>query len=332
MISKFYIILSILLVISSNIFSQTLSEKATIFLSSLSPELKEQAHYTFEDEEKFNMKYVPTKRKGPTFNDFNEEQAAVAMNLLKASMGEKGFGKATEIMKLEEVLYRIENNNPGRDSKDYHILIFGNPSENSFWGWKFEGHHLSLNFTNNRSKIIASTPSFMGTNPAIVNREGFEKKDVLNNERILGFKLINSLDSKQLKVARFSDEAPAEIITGTARKVENIEPRGISYQDLNDNQQEILMNLLNTYINNYELGFAETLRAKIKQAGIQNLTFAWAGGTEIGTAHYYRIQGPMLLIEYDNIQNNANHIHTIVRDLTNDYAEDILKEHYKHEH
>ncbi|MCK5468914.1 MAG: DUF3500 domain-containing protein, partial [Cyclobacteriaceae bacterium] len=166
----------------------------------------------------------------------------------------------------------------------------------------------------------------------IVNIEEQRGKEVLKLETDLGFKLVNSLTEDQLKTARFSDTAPREIITGTKTKVEVIEPKGISYTTLNENQKETFMKLLNVYIDNYELGFSKTLRDKIIKAGLENLYFAWAGGLKRGIGHYYRIQGPMLLIEYDNIQNNANHVHSVVRDLTNDFAEDILKEHYQREH
>jgi hypothetical protein len=140
------------------------------------------------------------------------------------------------------------------------------------------------------------------------------------------------LSEDQLKVARFSETAPREIITGTKVKVDGIEPKGISFNGLSEDQKGVFMNLLNEYINNYQFGFAKTLREKIEKAGIDNLYFAWAGGMERGIGHYYRIQGPMLLIEYDNTQNNANHVHSVVRDLTNDFAEDILRAHYEKEH
>jgi hypothetical protein len=135
-----------------------------------------------------------------------------------------------------------------------------------------------------------------------------------------------------MKEARFSEETPREIITGNNRKVSNVEPRGISFQSLKKDQQKMFLDLLDAYVKNYEFGFSKTLMDKIKKAGIENLSFAWAGNLRYGLPHYYRIQGPMLLIEYDNIQTNANHVHTIVRDLTNDFAEDILKEHYLKDH
>ncbi len=332
-----------LLVISTfymgDLQAQSLSEKANKFLETLNPDLKSQTQFALADEERFNMNFVPIVRKGPTFHDFNEDQKQAAIDLLKASLSVEGFRKSKGIIELEKVLFIVENNrnkmsdgSPMRDPLNYHFCIFGKPSPTDFWGWRFEGHHISLNFTSSNGVIISSTPSFFGSNPGIVKIEEQRGKEVLKAETDLGFKLVNSLSDDQLTTARFSETAPREIITGNKHKVDPIEPKGISYTALNENQKKTFMELLNVYIDNYELGFSKTLRDKIDKAGIENLYFAWAGGLKRGIGHYYRIQGPMLLIEYDNIQNNANHVHSVVRDLTNDFAEDILRAHYQKEH
>jgi hypothetical protein len=326
------------LVLCYSLQAQSLTQRATDFLASLTPELKAQTHFELTDAERYNMNYVPISRKGPTFNDFSERQTKLALELLKACLSDEGYRKATAITKLDKVLIKIEDNkmkmadgSPMRDPLNYHFCVFGEPGD-GFWGWRFEGHHVSLNFSSINNTIVSSTPSFFGTNPAIVNVEGFDKQQVLKKETDLGFSLVNSLSAAQLTRAKFSDTAPSEIITGNKRKVENIDPHGISFKDLTAPQKKIFLSLLDVYIGNYELGFSKTLNDKIVKAGLSNLSFSWAGSMTPGKGHYYRIQGPMLLIEYDNTQNNANHVHTIVRDLTNDYAEDILKEHYQKEH
>lgn len=330
-IIKSYLCLFILLTFGTCLSAQDLSQQANEFLKTLSPELKSKTLFSREDSERYNMNFIPIDRKGPSFHDFTAKQKSAALELLKASLSKEGYRKTTDIIELENVLFAIEKSQR-RDAKNYHFLIFGEPSEKSFWGWKFEGHHISLNFTSTNNQIVSSTPSFFGSNPAIVNTEGFEKKEVLKLETELGFQLVNSLTETQLKVARFSDSAPEEIITGNKRKVQSIEPKGIFYYKLTESQKEIFMKLLNVYVDNYQFGFAKTFRAKIEKSGYDNLSFAWAGSLKPGKGHYYRIQGPMLLIEYDNTQNNANHVHTVVRDLTNDFAEDILKEHYQKDH
>ena len=154
----------------------------------------------------------------------------------------------------------------------------------------------------------------------------------MKRETDLGFALVNALNEGQLKQALFAETAPVEIITGDHRKAELLKPEGIKFTALNESQKTIFMQLLNEFVRNYAFDFSEKLMKKITAAGINNLSFAWAGGRVAGIAQYYRIQGPMLLIEYDNTQNNANHVHTTVRDLTNDFAEDILREHYQKEH
>jgi hypothetical protein len=332
-------ILSLALLIINNIYGQDLYQKANAFLNSLSPEIRSKAYFTMNDPERYNIQFVPISRKGASFHDFNDEQKELALELLRASLSNEGYRKSTQIIELEKVLIVVENNknkmpdgSPMRDPLKYYLCIFGDPSNNNFWGWRFEGHHLSLSFTSNDNQIVSSTPSFFGSNPAIVDVKGFDHQEVLKLETDLGFKLVNSLNEEQLAIARFSDTAPREIITRNNKTAENIEPRGISFNQFEGTQKEIFLDLLNVYIDNYEVDYKETLRERIQLAGVENLTFAWAGSLDPGAGHYYRIQGPMLLIEYDNTQNNANHVHSVVRDLSNDFAEDLLKAHYQNDH
>lgn len=315
--------------------AQDLSPKANAFLATLSPELKTQAMFPLSDPERFNFNFVPLARKGPTFNDFNEQQKASALSLLRASLSEQGYKKSIDIMELEKVLIIIEKQTPEsryRDPLNYHFSIFGTPTPDKPWGWRFEGHHITINFASTDGQIVSSTPSFFGSNPGIVRIEEQKGKQVLKLESELALALVNSFTAEQMKVAQFSSEAPKEIITGNNRKASNIEPRGISFKAFSAEQKKSFLQLLDVFIKNYQMGFSKTLMAKIKKAGMENLSFAWAGGLTYEVPQYYRIQGPMLLIEYDNIQNNSNHVHTIVRDLTNDFAEDILREHYLKEH
>ncbi len=320
--------------------AQNLSTKANTFLNLLSDELQAKTLFALEDEERFNMNYVPLPRKGPTFHDFDEKQKAAALDLLQSSLGIEGFRKSQEIIALEKVLRIIENNDadkmpdgrPRRDPLNYHFSIFGDPASKTPWGWRFEGHHLSLNFTSSEGKISSSTPAFFGTNPGIVKSTDQKGKEVLKEEASLGFQLINSMNEVQLKATRFTEEAPNDIISVTKRKAEKLSPLGISYTALSEDQKEIMLQLLNVYLSTFEPNFEAIFWNKIKDAGIENLSFAWAGSLQPGTGHYYRIQGPSLLIEYDNTQYDANHAHIVVRDLTNDYGEDVLREHYKKHH
>lgn len=328
-------ILLLTLLASANAQTPDHMVQATKFLATLDEPLKAKAVYPYDDSERVNWWFVPRSRNGLPLRDMNATQRSAAMSLLKASLSDQGYQKASGILALESILRDVEGraaNDTYRDAQNYYFTFFGTPSADQPWGWRIEGHHLALNFTSLKGVVEASTPSFMGANPAVVPRGPERGKQVLKQETDLGFILVNSLSKDQLKTARFSDTAPSEIISGNNRNASVLDPKGISYRELNDDQKKILMQLLDLYVKNYQLGFSSKLMASIRKAGIENLSFAWAGSMQPGAGHYYRIQGPMLLIEYDNAQNNANHVHTVVRDLANDFAEDILREHYEREH
>ncbi|CAM4193052.1 DUF3500 domain-containing protein [Zobellia roscoffensis] len=319
--------------------AQELHELAQTFLNSLDSNLLEKAQFKLNDDERYNFNYVPIERKGPSFNDFSPHQKEAATNLLKASLSQDGFNKASEIMALENVLVVLENNEkkmpdgtPMRDALNYHFTIFGKPEKSEFWGWRFEGHHVSLNFLASEGTIVSGTPSFMGSNPGIVPNGNYKGKEVLKKETEIGFELLNSLSKEQMVQALFHNEAPYEIYSRNNKNATNLEPNGIQFFALSEEQKIIFQKLLNLYLDNYEAKFSKALKTKIEQADINKLSFAWAGSLKPGKGHYYRIQGPTLLIEYDNTQNNANHVHTVVRDLTNDFGEDMLNQHYKLSH
>lgn len=325
----------ILLSQSARAQNTNIASKADEFLTLLDDTLNAKALYSFEDEERYNWHFVPRERNGLSFNDMNDKQRAAALALLKASLSEQGYQKASNIMALENILREVENrpaDDKYRDPLNYYITIFGNPDEKNIWGWRLEGHHISINFSSLDGQIVSSTPTFWGSNPAVVRSGRYTGRQILKQESDLGFTLVNSFDMKQMKIAVVSTKAPADIITGNQRTAQLEETRGLPFPDMTDQQKKLFMQLLNVYVKNYQLGFSRRLMEKIEKAGIDSLSFAWAGSLQPGAGHYYRIQGPMLLIEFDNTQNNANHIHTVVRDLTNDFAEDILKEHYEKEH
>ncbi len=332
-ISKAFLILFSLL--TTQVQAQDPATAANTFLNSLDANQKAKAQYQLDDAERFNWHFVPRERNGACFRTFSSQQRALGLALLKTSVGEPGYQKANAIMQLEILLKEIESRGPDdlyRDPLNYYITIFGTPSKDKAWGWRFEGHHIALNFASDKNEIVSSTPSFFGSNPGTVPRGPEIGKQILKLETELGFELCNSLTADQKQKAIIDEKALKEIISFNSRKAAMLEPSGLKYSEMNSEQQKLLSRLLDVYVKNYQLGFASTLMNKIKKAGIENLTFAWAGGFAPGAGNYYRIQGPMLLIEYDNTQNNNNHVHTAVRDLTNDFAEDILREHYQQEH
>ncbi|QNF35691.1 DUF3500 domain-containing protein [Adhaeribacter swui] len=308
------------------------------FLNALTPEQRQKATFPFGDEERFNWHFVPRDRKGVPLKEMTAEQQKMAMAILQTALSTQGYQKAKSIMELEVILKALEKQpaeSNYRDPGKYYFSVFGQPAAQEPWGCRIEGHHLSLNFTSSTGALVAETPAFMGSNPAIVP-EGPEKgKQILKEEANLGIALVQSFTPEQLKKVVINEVAPNDIVTGNKRKAMLEKPEGILYTEMTPQQQQHLKALLNVYLNKYNPELAADLRGKVEKAGLAKTYFAWAGSQtqEIGKAHYYRIHNPVLLIEYDNSQNNANHVHTVIRDLTNDFGEDALQAHYqKHPH
>jgi hypothetical protein len=268
--------------------------------------------------------------------EMNTNQRQLVMAVLQAALSQEGYSKAKAIMELETVLKALENRSTSdnyRDPENYYFTLFGSPAKKEPWGWRLEGHHLSLNFSSVSGKVVAETPTFMGSNPAIVPDGPAKGKQVLKQEATLAFALLNSLTTAQLQKTIIAATAPNDIITGNKRKVMLQQPGGILFIELTTDQQKLFKQLLQVYLGRYRQDRSHDLQVKLEEAGTDKLYFAWAGSQEpgLGNAHYYRIQNPVLLIEYDNSQNNANHVHTVVRDLTNDFGEDALRLHYKNQ-
>jgi hypothetical protein len=309
-----------------------MAETAKAFLASLDPEQRARATFQFQDEERFDWHYIPKERKGLPLKDMNSAQKHLAHALLAAGLSQRGYIKAVSIMSLDEILRVLENGTgPVRDPDRYFFSVFGEPSETGIWGYRVEGHHVSQNFTIVNGKVLAA-PTFFGANPAEV-REGPRKGlRVLAREEDLGRAFVQSLTPEQKKTAIVSADAPGEILTGPMRKAAlQGQPSGIAASKLDSKQRETLQNLLDEYCNNLPEEVAQVREEQIKKAG-GNLYFAWAGGEQVGQPHYYRIQSAAFLIEYDDTQNGANHIHTVWRDFDGDFGLDLLKEHYQASH
>lgn len=304
------------------------------FLQGLSTLQKAQAQFSFADEERYHWNYVPTERKGLPIKDLNNAQYQTAMEMLHSALSDTGYAKTRAIIELENVLKEVENRSAAdhyRDPGKYYVSVFGDPQSDSVWGWRFEGHHVAFNFTAGERGLVSGTPGFLGANPAVVQAGPQKGKEVLKEETKRGFALLHSLDEEQRKKAVLSLTAPSEIMTANSRKAMIEKPQGILYSELNKDQQALLLQLLHLYVNRYKQPLATAMMKEIEAAGLATLRFAWAGSEQpgLGHPHYYRIQGPTLIIEYDNTQNNANHVHTVVRDLTNDFGDQLL-EHYHH--
>jgi Protein of unknown function (DUF3500) len=336
----------VLFVINFGIFAQKNSNKEALiatqsFLKTLDNEKLSKAFLPYETEERRNWFFVPIERKGLPLMEMNEAQRDAALKLIKASTSESAEKTALSIMQLEVVLKQIEKlpvENNRRHPGKFYFSIFGTPDAQKLWGWRIEGHHVSLNFSSENGKIISGTPLFLGSNPAIVP-EGYPEagKQLIKQEETLGVDLLHSFTDEQLKKAIISDKPPVEILSSNTvhfLKSDSLKT-GIPFTEMNKNQQQKLVGLISFYVERYPFGFAHEFMQKIEKAGLDKLVFTWMGAKEakIGNGgHYYRIQNPVLFIEYDNTQNNANHVHTVIRDLTNDFGEDLLRKHYAEEH
>lgn len=305
---------------------------ATAWLAALTPAQRAQATFALTDAERENWNFIPTARAGLPLKQMTAAQQELARALLRTGLSHQGAAKAEAVMSLENVLKELDRTGPTRDPLLYYVTVFGEPSATASWGWRFEGHHLSFNFTVVDGAHVFFTPSFIGSNPADVRSGPQKGLRVLGTEEDLGRAFVRSLDAAQQAIAIISPTAPREIVTGNQRRISALAPVGINGTQLNASQRERLDELLGLYLNRYRSEIASETLARIKADGMDRITFAWAGGLAPGVGHYYRIQGPTFLCEFDNTQNHANHIHTAWRDFKNDFGRDPLAEHYARDH
>jgi hypothetical protein len=252
-----------------------------------------------------------------------------AMDLLKAGLSDKGYTKAEAVRALEPVLAEIENNPVRRDPELYYVTIFGDPSPEGTWGWRFEGHHISLNWTIVRGASIASSPQFFGSNPAEVRTGPQRGRRALAAEEDLARALLGSLTDAQRQQAVLAPDAPDDILTTNLRKAAIQDDKGVAYGDLTAEQRGLLLAVVEEYAGVQPKAVAVERIERLRRAGLDRIRFAWMGGVKRGERHYYRLQGPTFLIEYDNTQNDANHIHAVWRDFEGDFGVDLLEQHYK---
>ncbi len=300
------------------------------FLGSLDTGQRSKAQFEFETGERMNWHYVPKDRRGIPLREMKSNQEGLVLKLLRTALSEKGLRKAETIRELEVVLQELEGSSRSqRDPEAYYVTVFGEPSQEGPWGLRYEGHHLSLNWTVLNGSIVASTPQFLGANPAEVPDGAKKGTRVLSAEEDLARELAKSLDEEQAKLGILEPIAPREILTGADRQAAFQEDLGIPYSEMGARQKELLFDLITEYAVLQHRDLAEARLDEIREAGLDDVKFAWMGGLEKGEGHYYRIQGKTFLIEYDNTQNDANHIHCVWRDFDGDFGLDVLKRHYE---
>lgn len=307
-----------------------MAKAASNFLKALAADQLRVVNLSFDDQERFYWNYVPLTRKGISYKQMSADQKRIADELLQTGLSAKGFQTTKNIVSLEPVLRAIEQS-PRRDPDLYYFTIFGDPANSKPWGWRFEGHHISLNFTIDPT-ATASTPTFFGANPAEV--ESGEKKGFrsLPQEEDLARNLFTSLDAMQRKAALISENAPADILTTNSPRVDPMMPNGVSAKALSGKQLKLLMNLIQEYAEKMPAEISQQRLSRLRSLAVESIYFAWAGSPEKRNPHYYRVQTPAFLIEYDNTQNHANHIHSVWRDFHGDFGRDLLADHYKSDH
>lgn len=322
--------------LSAHEAAKEMADAAKVWLQALSAEQKAQATYKLTAEERENWHFIPKPfegeemRIGLTLKDMAPQQRHLAYALLSTGLSHRGYLTSTQIMSLEHVLWEMEQD-AKRDTEMYYFTVFGEPGAKA-WGWKMEGHHLSLNFTIADGKVTSVTPSFFASNPGKIPKGQRKGLQVLAREENVARRLVQSLNDEQRAKAIVEEKAPRDILTAAESTVESLGDAGIAQSALNEEQQQNLQQLIRVYVKRTRDKVARDELAKIEEAGLDKIIFAWAGGTEKGDPHYYRVQGPTFLLEYANTQNDASHVHAVWRDFDGDFGRDVLKEHYQKHH
>jgi hypothetical protein len=304
-------------------------ESAERLLASLPENARAKAVRAFDDRDRLDWHYTPRSRNGVSFKEMDAAGREAVHALLRTALSAPGYRKVVNIIELEIVLKEIEAFGLMRDPERYHVTIYGAPDRAKRWGWRFEGHHLSLNFTLAGEKLAADTPSFFGANPATVTRGAKKGFRALGEEHDAGWAVLESLGEAQRREAVVDSRTYGDIVTGNKDKVDPLDAAGIAAAKLDEKQRAALWKLIETYARSFEPGLAEARLARAKEGGAEAVRFAWAGSTARGKPHYYRVQGPRFLIEYDASQNDGNHIHTVWRDFSGDFGRDLLRDHYR---
>jgi len=310
-------------------------QAAQKFRSALSKEQLARCSFAFDDAERLNWHFIPRVRKGLPLRDLEGESLKAAQALIASGLSKSGYDQALSIMSLEEVLYllepgdreeRRERRNPGK----YYLSIFGTPSETGKWAWRVEGHHVSLNYTLGGGEVISSTPEFFGANPALIDAGPERSIRVLGTEEDLARQILKLCTPDQARIVLIDKKAPGDLRVGSNPQSPNPQPEttppvGLPAAKMSADQKKLLSELLGEYLKNMRADVSGRRRAALMQAGIDNIHFAWWGDAERNEPHYYRVQGPTFLIEYNNTQNMANHVHSYWRDMAGDFGIPLKK-------
>jgi hypothetical protein len=313
--------------------ASNMATAANRFLESLTAAQRTEATFALQSDELEKFHFIPTEmfpRNGVTIGDMTDEQRARAHDLLSAGLSQRGYLTATTVMSLEGVLRDLEDGGRfERNPELYFFSVFGTPGMRGAWAWRVEGHHMSLHFTVVDGSAVASSPYFFGSNPAQVRTGPKAGLRALREREEAARALVLALDGSQRSAAIVAEEAPNDIITGADLTIDPLSPVGVKASALNADQRALLLDIIDSYTSIMADDIAAERMAEIRDAGLDDIGFAWAGGTARGAQHYYRVQGPTFLIEYDSTQGGGNHVHSVWRNFTNDFGRDLLREHLR---
>lgn len=312
---------------------EAMLQHALDMLASCSTTQRRQVLLPFEAKTRRDWHYIPRRRPGLPLHALNSAQQELVWALLGAGLSEQGLAKARGIITTEAILAELSGNSTYRDPTNYAVVFFGDPASGQPWSWRFEGHHLSLTFTIVPGRGVAVTPAFLGTNPAIApphhKQAGLQ---VLATEESAAFRLLESLSASQKATALLAAESFGDIVSGPGREASLQQPAGLALAAMTTAQRQQAMTLIETYVRNARPDIAQAELTRLMEAGVEAVHFAWAGSTEPGRPHYYRLHGPTLRIEYDNTQNGANHVHSVWHNPANNFGDDLLQAHYREAH
>ncbi len=296
------------------------------FLDALDDAQKQKATFKFDDAERLNWHFIPRERKGLSVKEMTPAQRSLAFGLVASGLGASGFQKVTTIMSLEQILRDQEKGSgPVRDPELYFVSIFGDPNGQGRWGWRFEGHHLSMNVTVEDGKIVSATPIFFGANPAEVRQGPRQGLRTLGDLEDAALRVVQALTPDQSKKAIVEAKAASDVRSANAPQAPSDAAVGVKYGELDENQQKMLQNLVLSFAREMPADVAQAWQEEIVGAGVEEVHFAWMGPADRTQPHAFRVQGPTFLIEFNNTQNTANHIHTFWRSMLGDFGNPVKK-------
>ena len=307
------------------------------FVAALGEGNRRKAQLAFNAPERTRWRYTPGARAGLTMGEMNAAERAALQGLLAAGLSLAGRERLTNIIELELVLRETQGD--FRDPDRYTVALFGKPG-GALWGWRFEGHHLSLNFTIAGDRVAIDAPSFFGANPAEVGSGSKRGLRALREEADRAWALLGALDDGQRARAVIDSRSYGDIVSGTPARLDPLKPEGLRASEMNDAQRAMLLALISTFAESFPDDLRDARLARARSGGAETLFFAWAGATVRGRPFYYRVQGAQFLIEFDASQDGGNHIHTVWRDYRQDFGahldgakstgfgRDLLSDHY----